>query len=177
MALTWQHDAVELMRVMLDDMDEDNLLYSESKITRILVVAAYTLAAEVTFTQDYTIDISQQLITPDPTDYANSTDDANFVNLMCLKAACIISRGAAIKAAGKAVAGSDMNAVKFDLRGVADSTLKLLEKGWCAVYNEVLNDYIYGSGTMGRAVMSPFRTYARGYTGGIPYYGNPGRSG
>lgn len=165
MAITWRQDGLELLRVMLDDLEETPI-YSDSKLSRILVVAAYQLVSEVTFTTEYTVDISQQLITPDPTDSDNETNDETFVNLMCLKAACIISRGAAIKAAGKAVSGSDMNAVKFDLTGVADSTLKLLDKGWCAVYKEALDNYEYGDGFIGRAVMGPFRTCVNGYRGG-----------
>lgn len=160
MAMAWETDCIELLRVLIDDMTTSPT-YDNVKLKRLLVVAAYQINNEATFSQDFTVDIAAQTISPDPTD--SDTLDENFVNLMCLKAACIMDRGAARKAAGKGIAGKDMNAVQFDLRGVSQYTIELLSKGYCAAYSEALTDYLYGNNSIGRAVMGPFRLYAQGY--------------
>lgn len=159
MSITWQHDCIELLRVMINDLSDTEPIYSDSRLARVLVVAAFQLNTEVDFTQEYTIDLSQQLISPDPTDLEGQTRNDNFVNLMCLKAACIIDTGSAVLAAQNAMSVKDM-VFQADLRGVADSTLALLKEGWCKTYKEVVDDYLYGTTTACAAVMGPFRTIA-----------------
>ena len=158
MATTWETETVELLRVLIDDL-ADTPTYSDEKLQRLLLVAAFQVVREVTFDKTFTVNLTEQTLEPDPT--AAATLNKDLVNLMCLKAACIMDRGAAAKAAGKAVAGKDMNAVQFDLRGVAESTIRLLKEGWCAVYKEVVFDYISGTGNLGQAVLGPFRTLMR----------------
>lgn len=174
MAFTWQDEAIEILRVMIDDM-EDNPIYCNEKLLRILTVSAFQVANDATFTPTFTVTISTQTLSPDPT--ATDTKNDTFMNLMCIRAACLIDMGKAIKSAGKAVSGKDMNAVQFDLRAIAEHRIKLLEKGFCQVYKETLQDYLYDSGLVGQAVMSPFRTYAHGYYGRLPFYGNTASGG
>lgn len=164
MAISWQISCIELLRVLIGDLDEVQI-YTDAKLKRILIVAAYQVATDATFSTPFTVDLPEQSISPDPID-----TDEQFVNLMCLKAACIIDTGKAIKAAGKAVSGNDMKAVRFDLTGVAENTIKLLKEGYCKAYKEAIIDYSYGPGILGRSVMSPFRTYARGIYPMNPYF-------
>ena len=162
MSISWQIPCIELLRHLINDLDTSNLTYTDTRLQRLLIVAAFQVACEVDFSQDFVIDIAGHSITPDPTDTANGTNDENFVNLMCLKAACILSNGAAILAANNAVAGKD-TVSSWDLKGVAEHTIALLKEGWCKVYKEALEDYMTGDGTVGAAVMGPFRTRAYGY--------------
>lgn len=158
MAIAWQTEAIELLRVLINDLS-DTPTYTDSHLTRLLIVAAYQVIQEVDFTQEFVVDIEEQDISPDPS--ATATKDDVLINLMCIKAACILDRGKAGIAAGKAISGKDMNAVQFDLTGVATSTLALLKQGWCAVYKEAIYDYVSGTGNLGKVVMGPFRTYLR----------------
>lgn len=162
MAIKWQVPSIQLLRHLIDDDDETNYTYSDSRLSRLLLSAAFIVLREATFSQDFVADIAEQEITPNPVDVENGTNDENLINLICLKAACILANGAAIRAANNAVAGKD-TVSSWDLKGVAQHTIDLLEKGWCKVYAEAMEDYLYGDGIIGAAVMGPFRTIARGY--------------
>lgn len=165
--MSWEPEAVELLRNLLGDVEEPPI-YSDERLKRVLIVAAYQMVQKLDFTQNFTISINEQTISPDPTDITGGTNDENFINLISLKAACIIDTGSATKAANNAFSGKDMVSA-WDLRGVATSTLALLEKGWCAVLDAEIEDYLSGN-LLGLSVMGPIRTSCRyGY---YPYNGN-----
>lgn len=168
MALSWQTDCVEILRNLINDVEEPRR-FSDDRLTRVLVVGAFQLLRNASFNQSFVVDVSQQLISPDPTDRDAGTNDENFVNLICLKAACIIDSGAATLAAQKAFSVKDM-VTQVDLRDVATATLALLDKGYCADFDEILNNYLSGDGALCAAVVSPFRTRNRNYGVIVPPY-------
>jgi hypothetical protein len=170
MAISWEMDCVELLRNLINDVAEPQR-YTDDRLTRALVVAAFQVLRRADFSQDFIVDISQQLITPDPTDRDGGTNDEDFVNFMCLKAACIIDTGAAMLAAQSAFTAKDM-VTQVDLRGVATSTLAILEKGYCSTFETLLGEYIDGNNFVSAAVMGPFRLNARNFNNAalIPPY-------
>lgn len=164
--MAWDSDSLYILRVLLDDLDEDAPRYSDDKLISLSVVAAYQLKQELDFDITYTINLSAETITPDP-----SSDEA-FMNLMTLKAACSVNRGELLVAANRAIAVRDGKS-SVDLRGVSDQKLKVIEKGWCAAYADARLDYLkaqagvsrLGGTVAGAAVLSPFRLFARTYFG------------
>lgn len=162
--MAWQTEAVEILRALIDDMDDDNPTFDDDRLERLLMVAAFQVNNTFTFENDYTVDISEQSISPDPTE--PTTREPAFVNLMCLKAACIIERGKAMTATDKAIAGKEFYS-SVDLRGVAAAKKALLDKGgYCVAYNEESDAFLVdGMSQLGAAIMSPFRTLA-----GYPEY-------
>lgn len=160
-ACTWHVDSVELLRNLIGDV-EDTPIYSDERLTRVLIAAAFQLTRELSFEQEFVVSISGQTITPDPTDIDGGTSNPDFINLMVIKAACIIDTGSAISAANNAFAGKDKQ-TSWDFKGKAQSTLALLEKGWCAAYKMALDDYLYGNNTLCAAVTGPFRAYSKNF--------------
>lgn len=157
--MAWDEEMTEILRVLVGDT-EDTPTHSDDKLLRLLVVAAYQTVNEVDFQQDYTVAILNQTISPDPT--VAATRDESFVNLASMKAACILDRSSAILAASRAISVRD-NGAAVDLRGVFGANLKLLEKGWCAVYEETKLQYQANRrGIAGAAIMTPFRLYSLG---------------
>lgn len=156
----WQTDMVTILRAMIDDMDAKR--YSDVTLVKLLVVAAFQVLTEFDF--DYTVDISAQSISPDPTLPGSRSD--SFTNFVCMKAACVIDRGAAIVAAGRAIAVRDGGS-SVDLRGVFQGKLEILKNGWCAVYENTKFEYALNrAGEAGAIIMTPFRLYAREQTSG-----------
>lgn len=156
--MAWEDDMLTMLRVLVNDQAETT--YSESSLLKTLVVAAFQVNQELDFTYDFVVSISNETIQPDPT--ATATKDESFVNLTCLKAACLIDRGSAMVAANRAIAVRDGSSA-IDLRGVIQSKLKLLEKGWCAVYEDAKFEYQKDQHSVaGAIVMTPFRMYAQG---------------
>lgn len=156
----WQTEMTEMLYIMTGDFERET--YSEENLVRLLVVSAQMVATELAFTQDYASDIEALDITPDPCDRDAGTRDDSFINLVCIKAACIINRGDAFKAAGVAMKVRDIGGVSIDNVDKFKAKFALLEKGgWCAVYESEKFDYQMGNVTVaGIAILSPFRTVA-----------------
>lgn len=160
--MAWEDDATEILRMLTDDYGTTSRV-SDDNLLRALLVAAFQVNREVDFDTAYSINLTAQSISPSP-----SADEA-FLNLMTLKAACMLDRGAAITAANRAIAVRDGSS-SVDLRGIAKARLEIAQKGgYCKAYQEAREDFIReqagidrtGATTAGRAVLSPFRTLAR----------------
>jgi hypothetical protein len=162
--MAWQTEMVEILRALVNDLPSTT--YTDLTLQRMLAVAALQVTQELAnrFLLKYAgrPDPTAPNITPDPTD-VNTGRDESFINLCCLKAACITDHGAAIVAARQGIMVKDGSS-SIDLRGIAISKLKLLESGWCAVYEDTKLEFITGSSgnVAGAAIMTPFRLFADG---------------
>jgi hypothetical protein len=158
--MSWQTEMVETLYIMVGDWTKTT--YSSTNLERVLVVAAQMVASELDFSQDFQSNIDSLDITPDPTDRVNNTRDDSFINLTCIKAACIINRGDAFKNAGDSLKVRDIGGISIDTTEVFKAKFNLLQKGgWCAIYAEEKFDYQLSSTIIaGAAIMSPFRVSA-----------------
>lgn len=163
----WQAEMITLLRVLVDDLASPQT-YTDGRLTQVLAVAAQIVSTELNFANDFKVNIQALTIEPNPTDRSSTRDD-NFINLVCIKAACLIERGETRKSVGQGIAIRDGSS-SIDLRGSMDGRLKLLEKGWCAVYEDTKLEYQASrNGTIaGAAIMTPFRVFA-GYKD-VAYY-------
>ncbi len=154
---TWQEESVTLVRAFVDDIDATR--YTDERLETLVAVAAFQVRLEVDLPAEYEVDVANATIDPDPSD--EDTRDENFVNLISLKAACIIDRGAASRVSGQAIRIKDGTS-EIDLRAVPAAKLALLKQGgWCPVYEDAKDSYITGQagGVVGAAVVSPFRVF------------------
>lgn len=161
--MAWDETATQVLRVLLDDLG-DTPRYTDAKLLDVLMVAAMQLYQELEFATEYAISVPNETITPDP------EDDAPFMNLVTLKSACIVNRSELLIAANRAIYVKD-GAASVDLRGVPENKLKVLEKGWCAAYQDAKDDYYRdyngisrtGATTAGAVIIGPFRLFARSW--------------
>ena len=170
----WQAEFITLIRVLIDDLSSPQT-YNDKRLTQVLAVAAQLVTNELNFPNKFMVDIQALTIEPSPVDRA-STRDENFINLVCIKAACLIERGETRKSVGQGISIRDGSSA-IDLRGSMDGRLKLLEKGWCFVYDETKLQYQTSriGGVAGAAIMTPFRIFA-GYGNESFYPTNNGRN-
>lgn len=155
--MAWNTELPTLLRTLIGDLDATS--YTTDRLKQILVVAAFQVLQELTFEQTYVADFSAITLAPDPT---VDPKDESLSNLMCLKAAAIMDRNSAMLAVRRAVSLRDGSSA-IDLRGQAEGWLKLLDKGWGAVYDQAKLEYQLGQVPVaGRAIMTPFRTYMQG---------------
>ena len=171
----WQAEMITLLRVLVDDLASP-YTYTDGRLTQVLAVAAQLVTAELQFPYSFKANVQALTITPDPTDRsATGTRDDNFINLVCIKGACLIDRGEAKKSVGQSIAIRDGSS-SIDLRGAMEGRLKLLEKGWCNVYEETKLEYKAGRAGVvaGAAIMTPFRVFA-GFSDMAYYPVNEGR--
>lgn len=85
--MSWQAECTEILRVLINDIS-DTPSYSDERLERILIVAALQVNLEISFDTVYTINVSEAMLSPDPSCDLNR--DNAFLNLMSLKAAVII---------------------------------------------------------------------------------------
>jgi len=149
--MPWQTTLPIMVRYLISDVDSSNYKYSNSRIEKTILVGAQFVSLELDFPNVYTIDIANDIISPDPTDPA--TKDNSFINLLALKTACIIVGSEMKTEAANAISIKDGPSA-IDLRGVA-STLSVLYKDLCDKYNAMADDYKF-TGETGQAILGPY---------------------
>jgi hypothetical protein len=164
---TWYSEFVIIFRHMIDDLDEPKK-YADNRIAQLLLVAAQLAQSENFFSQDYTINVSNLTLSPDPT--ASGTRDDAFINLTLLKAACTLARGGLLKAAkgGLLVKEGDYS---FDNRSKFAGQ-KIASEDWCKAYSDAQYEYAVYHTEPGRVIIGPHRTFfvREGYRYQRPLY-------
>lgn len=149
--MSWQSTLPVMVRYLINDVDNTNYKYSDSRIEKTIVVGAQFVSLELEFRNTYSIDIANNIITPDPTDAG--TLDSSFINLVAIKTACIIVGSEMKTEAANAISIKDGPSA-IDLRGVS-STLSVLYKDLCSKYDETADLYRF-TGETGQAILGPY---------------------
>lgn len=164
--MSWQGEMSTIVRHLINDLDSSAYKYSDSRLESSLLVSSQLVTLQIDFNNTYTINIEQCSLSPDPTD-AGTKDNA-FINLACLKTACIIVGSEVRSEAGNAISIKD-GPSSIDLRGVA-STLMALYGDLCEKYDKLVLDYRAGNSVAGQAILGPYSPgseyISRGYLGG-----------
>lgn len=147
--MSWANEMVIILRHLIDDVC--NITYTNSRLEETIIVAAQLVNLEVDFDKTYIIDIDALILTPDPT--ASVRDNA-FINLVVLKAACIILSGEAKANALLAIKIKD-GPTEIDT-GQRHKALEVRVTHVCEDYTRAKLQYVTGDGRTGQAVMTPF---------------------
>jgi hypothetical protein len=150
--MSWQGQMSTMVRYLINDIDASNYKYSDDRVETTLLVAAQLTSLQVDFTNTYTINVEGCLLSPDPTD-VGTKDDA-FINLVSLKAACVMLGSEIRSESGNAISIKDGPSA-IDLRGVT-STLTMLYKDMSEKYDKMLLDYRAGGSIAGQAILGPY---------------------
>jgi len=163
--MAWDEEINIMTRTLINDADA--IKFSDDRINQAILVAMKFVQIEVSFEQVYTVDITNESVSPDPT--VGDDRDDGFVTLVSVKTACIVDQGSASDAASQAIRVKD-GASEVDLRDSFKAKLELLKRGWCAFYEDLKTDYVLGQRgrVLGAAVMTPFRLFA-GYGADVPF--------
>lgn len=149
-------EGVRLIRHLINDLASP-YKYDDDRLIELLIVSAQFVNQEVSFETEYTIDLDELTLCPDPTE--RSTRNDSFINLMVLKACCILDQSNARQAAKTGMSVRDSIGIAIDTRGQVGAYLKLLEIGYCQAYTNAKLEYeLDRSSTAGRAILSPFKT-------------------
>lgn len=151
--MDWKIEIPLLIRTIINDFTEP-YSYSDERLQQIAVVSAQYVRSDIALKNNYTINISEPNITPDPCLLDNK--DINFINFISLKSACFIDQSSCrtrmlssgIKTTlGPALLDIDSNMSGFQL---------LLEKGPCFMYDQSVLAYNIGNTELLSAILSPF---------------------
>jgi hypothetical protein len=138
------------LRAVINDLESTT--YSDDRLAQLLAIAANYVIID-TKTTTYVVDIMGPNITPDPA----PLNDLIFVNLTVLKAACMIDQGNLRMRAALAGLSASAGPASLSVGGGNFAAFKeLIALGPCALYKEMLQDYILGSGLVCHGILSPF---------------------
>jgi hypothetical protein len=146
--MSWQSDSLTLLRNIIGDVGAI-YEYDDTRLSDLVVAAAKIIIEQVGFSNDYTVDMSTGVISPDP------VTDTDFMDLLVLKAWEVLSYNEYRVASSKAMIIRDGPST-IDARGVADNKKQIAMKA-AKDYADALSAYSFGSSPVGKAVVSPFR--------------------
>jgi len=136
-------DTLIYLRHIVDDTDEDNYEYSDKRLTTLIFVAASYVSSDIA--AGYDISLCGQTISPDP--------DSNFINLVALRAACMLTRSVHTSWARNDFKVSD-GPTTVDVKGMADKS-KAAADSICQQYEKAKTDHLMGRTLTGYIVSTP----------------------
>lgn len=149
----WQDVMIPLVRGLILDLDETAYKYSDTILTRVIMVATLQVSQSQDF--DYVINVGTSEISPD------ITEDYAAQNLIALKAACMLQMNEAMTASAGGVMVKDaIGAV--DTRNYPTNIIEILRSGksYCDMYGEaVLDGERNGAYAGAQAIVGPIRQY------------------
>lgn len=149
--MSWQAELTTIVRTLINDIGP-TYTYDNSRILQCIVVGAKYVQFDVILDHLYDIDVVHQTITPDPT----IDNDAIFISLVSLKAACIIDqsnfRTKAVLEGLRASLGSASLTINNNLAGWKE----ILAHGPCALYDGLVEHWDVANATAARSILSPF---------------------
>ena len=166
----WQDNMTTILRVSINDVD-DPQTYSDSRLQLALIVGAFQVNTEFNFAADYTININQFSIHPDPT--AGSSPDGWFINLTVMKSALSILSNDLKLASLQAWKIRDID-VDIDLREVAQVKKQLYDEAY-KYYEWAGMQYRVGVYCSMQAILTPFNILAGNMRGGNYGWGQTDR--
>lgn len=149
----WQVELPIIIRSLINDL-ENTPIYSDDRIIQLTTVAARYVVTEANFTTQYTIDIINQTIAPDPSD--PNSRDIDFVGLLALKAACILDQSTFRTKAALEGIKTALGSANLSIQGNLGGYKTILDQGPCALYEHLVLDHNIGNATAVSAVLSPF---------------------
>lgn len=149
--MSWTLEIPAIVRVLINDLS-DTPTYSDERILQMITVAARHVQFDVNLEHNYTVDVVNSTITPDPT----TDNDSIFIMLTSLKAACIADQSfLRTKAATEGIRAA-LGPAQLSVAGSLLGIKTIIEEGPCAAYDELTSHWDVKEATAIRAVLSPF---------------------
>lgn len=143
----WQCKMTLLVRALINDLTEP-YTYADSKLEQLIIACAQLIKKEIDFDYTYTINITEQTISPDP-----SSDDA-FLNLVSMKTACLVLAGEVKTFAGSSMRVSDAGA-SIDLSDAYKNTKDLYDQ-LCKDFEKAKIAHALGNVSGIKAILTPY---------------------
>jgi hypothetical protein len=151
--MSWKIEIPIIVRTWINDLS-DTPTYSNDRVLQLITVAAQYVTKEVNLDNEYSIDIINKEITPDPTTLGEK--DVDFIGFVSLKASCILDQSTIrTKAASEGIRAS-LGPANLSVNGSLRGYELMLSKGPCYLYEQLKTDYEIGNANVVRAVLSPF---------------------
>ncbi len=149
---SWKTEMTTLLRYVINDADENTREFTDERLCSLLITSAHLTLGVVDFPSDYKVDIPNSGIAPDPT---AGERDSSFINLVILKAACLLAQGEYRKASNQGMVIRD-GPSSIDARGMVAAKKELAEES-CSRYTKAEFEFRLGNSNVGEAIIGPHR--------------------
>lgn len=149
----WQIELPIMIRNLINDF-ESPPTYSDERIQQLVTIAARYVIGEVNLDNEYTIDIVNGSIAPDPCD--PNTRDTDFIGFVALKAACLLDQSTFRTKAVNEGVSAGLGSAKLTVGGNLQGYKTILDVGPCNMYSDLVMDHNIGNINTVRAILSPF---------------------
>ena len=149
--MPWQNEMTLIVRHLVNDLDSTNYTFTDDRVEEAVLVSAQLASLEIDFENAYTIDVDSSALSPDPTSSSNKDD--SFINLVCLKTACLLL-GSEVKTNALSAMAIKDGPSSIDTRGIV-ANLHILHQGMCKNYEDATMQYKL-NGVVGPAVLGPY---------------------
>ncbi len=160
----WYDVMTTMLRYMINDYGTPQI-YSDNVLQTMLLINAAYEVQELNFSQTFTVDIQNLILTPDPT--ANDPKDYNLVNLTVLRTAVMVAMNEYKTATNSAINFREFHS-QADMRGIAPAKKALWEE-LQKLYDEKRMHYQIGIRVSSKAILSPINIFGGGWRGGQAY--------
>ena len=123
-----------IVRALINDPappDASNV-YSDTKIDDLISVAAKYVVIDLNLDQEYKIDVTTNVITPDPTD-TNSRDE-DFISFVALRASCFLDQSTYRTKAATEGIRAGLGPAQLNVSGNLSGYKNIIDIGPCGVY-------------------------------------------
>ncbi len=149
--MAWHDTLTQMVRGLVFDMTPP-FRYSDTRLEDLILISGVLVIQEIDFSLSYSINLDSKCILPDP------SSDKDFIALVALKTACLVSRGEHRDVAKNAISVKD-GPTTIDGRDTATHYGGLANSA-CEAYAKAKMSYQMGDGSVGRAIVGP---YGRGH--------------
>jgi hypothetical protein len=161
--MAWQNELVIILRHIEDDLDSSSYMFSDSRLEESILVASQLIHNEMEFTVEYTIEVDNGVLSPDPT--LTSPKDDDFIALCCMRAAVMLMTSMIKTYSLKSISIRD-GASALDTRGIVQG-LSQVYKDITTKYEDMKLAYQTGKLGFGKSILGPYSpgsdTANRGY--------------
>lgn len=155
------HEFIHFVRSLIGD--QDTVTFTDERIKELIAVAARLVIQDAEFTQTYTISILGRSIDPNPFDVG----DQSFINLVALKAGCILDMSQLHNSAGRSGIHIVQEKTSINTSSMMPGYKILMENGFCKSYADARDEYNNNNSIVaGYAIFGPIKTID-----GFPDYG------
>lgn len=151
--MAWEDVSIPIVRGLINDYSlppDYSPTFSDERLYDLLVVAAYFVVSDVSFSTTYVVNINNKTIIPDP----DANGDVDFINFMTLRAACIADQGQVRTKALVSNISATLGPMNLQTNGHLQGFLKILEQGPCKAYEELKKDYSFGNTQVYKAIVN-----------------------
>ena len=151
--MSWNVEMPLIVRSWINDLS-DTPTYSDERVQQLIVVAAQYVIKEVDLKVNYTINIVNPDISPDPV--LAQDKDLDFIGLTALKASCMFDQSSLRTRAASDGIRASLGPASLAVGGGMRGYEVILNQGPCALYNKLKEEHQIGNVQAIHAILGPF---------------------